>query len=464
MRRIIIFAAISVLTITMSAQSELIPDLVYSKEPAKISGVLKGMDSNGRIDSITIISTPQWSSDSFEKKVKVETDGCFTVQLDVCVTSQASLRIFKSNRIFYVTPGQEVRLTVDCNTQKITCEGPLAELNTDLANYYDEFNERKLNAEINGMGLSKLKGMNVSQYGEKMISLYNQGIDKLNDAKQLSPQFREYMTPLYQYVTFALMTGYDKILRYANGGQGDYTRPDNYYDKVKDWNFTSKKGFIYAFGSQGGAAERAMFESAGGKFVENENLKPLSFAKRKFAKLEKLEPLTDNDFEEIKQNCPVFEDLLRAKNEETKAQVAANEENNLFNIKQIPTSLKGEDVFKAIVADYKGKMVLVDFWATWCGPCKAAMKTIQPVKEELWSKVAFVYVTGVTSPQALWNKMIPDIHGDHYYVTAEQWETLLHQFESQGIPTYVIVDKEGNVVTKHIGYPGNEVIKEELSK
>jgi thiol-disulfide isomerase/thioredoxin len=154
--------------------------------------------------------------------------------------------------------------------------------------------------------------------------------------------------------------------------------------------------------------------------------------------------------------------VLLAQNEATKARIEANEKNNLFNIRTIPESLTGTDIFKAIVKDYKGKKVLVDFWATWCGPCRQAMQTILPVKEELWGKVAFVYVTGETSPKALWNKMAPDIHGDHYYVTAAQWDTLLKQFGVQGIPAYVVVGADNEVITKHIGYPGNDVIKEEL--
>ena len=60
--------------------------------------------------------------------------------------------------------------------------------------------------------------------------------------------------------------------------------------------------------------------------------------------------------------------------------------------------------------------------------------------------------------------MILDIHGDHYYVTKEQWETLLKQFDSQGIPTYVIVNQEGKVQNKFIGYPGNDTMKAELTK
>jgi thiol-disulfide isomerase/thioredoxin len=131
-------------------------------------------------------------------------------------------------------------------------------------------------------------------------------------------------------------------------------------------------------------------------------------------------------------------------------------------VKNIDENLSGEDVFKALVADYKGKPVLVDFWATWCGPCRAAMKTILPVKEELADKVAFIYITGPSSPKAKWENMIPNIHGDHYYVTDTQWSALLDQFESNGIPTYVVVDKKGKVVNKYVGFPGVEVMKEAL--
>jgi thioredoxin-related protein len=92
------------------------------------------------------------------------------------------------------------------------------------------------------------------------------------------------------------------------------------------------------------------------------------------------------------------------------------------------------------------------------------MKTIVPVKEAMADKVTFVYVTTTSSPEDTWNEMIKEIHGDHYYVTEDQWNTLLDQFESEGIPTYVIVDKEGNVVNKYVGFPGVEIVTEELGK
>ena len=144
---------------------------------------------------------------------------------------------------------------------------------------------------------------------------------------------------------------------------------------------------------------------------------------------------------------------------------AAQESDSLVSVEAEATSELPEGVMvKAIVADYKGKPVLVDFWATWCPPCRAAMKTIVPVKEAMADKVTFVYVTTTSSPEDTWNEMIKEIHGDHYYVTEDQWNTLLDQFESEGIPTYVIVDKEGNVVNKYVGFPGVEIVSEELGK
>ncbi len=60
--------------------------------------------------------------------------------------------------------------------------------------------------------------------------------------------------------------------------------------------------------------------------------------------------------------------------------------------------------------------------------------------------------------------MIPDIHGDHFYVTADQWSTLLEQFQAQGIPAYVVVNPKGQVQKRFIGFPGVEEMREELHK
>ena len=121
------------------------------------------------------------------------------------------------------------------------------------------------------------------------------------------------------------------------------------------------------------------------------------------------------------------------------------------------------DILPAITKAYEGKVVLIDFWATWCGPCRAAMKTIDAIKPELEKKgVVFVYVTGETSPQATWDTMIKKISGDHYRLTNKQWSDLGSQLGMQGIPCYLMLNKDGSVAYSNVtegGYPGNEIIQ-----
>ena len=124
-----------------------------------------------------------------------------------------------------------------------------------------------------------------------------------------------------------------------------------------------------------------------------------------------------------------------------------------------------DKILTTILEKYRGKAVFFDIWATWCGPCRAAHKTILPLKEELKNEdVVFVYLTGTTSPVDKWSEMIKEISGEHYYLTNEQYQSVLNQYKSQGVPTYLIFDRNGNFAYKSVGYPGNETMKANLLK
>ena len=142
------------------------------------------------------------------------------------------------------------------------------------------------------------------------------------------------------------------------------------------------------------------------------------------------------------------------------AQQLASQESVFF---QKYDDVAPENILQTILDKYKGKTVVIDIWATWCGPCRAGHQAMKPMKEEMKGKnIQFVYITSPTSPLNTWQEMIKDIDGDHYYLTKEQYSYVLDKYESEGIPTYAIYDKKGSQTFKTIGFPGVDPIREAI--
>jgi thiol-disulfide isomerase/thioredoxin len=175
-------------------------------------------------------------------------------------------------------------------------------------------------------------------------------------------------------------------------------------------------------------------------------------------------PLTTDKFEDIAQmDNPFYFNYINQKNNELLAQIEKNKDKEGYTIRDIPET-EEEKLFPELLKPFTGKVILVDFWATWCGPCRTAMKRFEPVKERLKEKgVVFVYLTDESSPLPAWQNMIPDIPGEHFRLKSSQFSYLKKKFGVNGVPSYLILNKEGEQIYFKVGFEGSEKLEKILS-
>lgn len=175
-------------------------------------------------------------------------------------------------------------------------------------------------------------------------------------------------------------------------------------------------------------------------------------------------PMSDAGLANLKstlKNKYLFASVLQLNNQVRDA-IASSKAQAAHVSNEIPKA-PVDSVFDHIIAKYKGKVVVIDFWATWCGPCLQGIEDIKPLKEELHSQdVVFIYITNHTSPETAYQVMVPKIKGEHYRLTQDEYNVISDRFKITGIPHYTIVNKKGIVVENGAHLIENEKLKERL--
>lgn len=101
------------------------------------------------------------------------------------------------------------------------------------------------------------------------------------------------------------------------------------------------------------------------------------------------------------------------------------------------------------IAAEKGRPVVVNFWASWCTPCKVEMPDFEKVHQSLGDKVAFVGVNSQDKPADA--QKAADAAKVTYTLATDPDDKILTAFEAIGLPMTVFVDKDGKVASVHQG-------------
>ena len=117
------------------------------------------------------------------------------------------------------------------------------------------------------------------------------------------------------------------------------------------------------------------------------------------------------------------------------------------------TSSAGQDVS---LAQYKGQVVMLNFWASWCGPCRQEMPLLESIYKK-YNKMGFTLIGVNVEPNSQaaneWLKATPV----SFPILYDKDSKVSKLYDVAGMPSTVIIDRSGNLRVLHRGYkPGDE--------
>lgn len=449
-----------------------------------------------------------------QNTINIKPDGSF--KLDIPLLHISSI-VLSGNSVvhtrFYMKPGEttsiEINMPEICRTQskiqsskpslgnKFHFTGALADLNNDLANnpVEEPFFGIRSQEEYNQM-MKDISTMTVDQYKAYWTEKYQKAVDQLNQLTGISDVHRQLIAMRLKHELASQLLSYSTI-EYAyrqtnkipkDSVLADYSKPiagPDYFKFLPEL-LSNDPYFVYD-GNAAYLLRGLQFTNFTGKEIQLKNgetfpdntvdiarimgadkglLFDMLAAQRLASSISEFQPLSEQELAKANALNPALKEALIGMNDKLKQTIEENKKKSGYTVNRVNIAdIPAEELFNAITTPYRGKVVFVDFWATWCGPCRSAMKETEPVKKEYEGKdLVFLYLAAENSPKGAWEQMIPDIKGEHYRVTGKQWEYWGKKFGIQGVPSYMILAKDGTPVHFQVGFMGVDKMKEMIDK
>ncbi|RYZ84378.1 MAG: TlpA family protein disulfide reductase [Moraxellaceae bacterium] len=112
---------------------------------------------------------------------------------------------------------------------------------------------------------------------------------------------------------------------------------------------------------------------------------------------------------------------------------------------------------KVSLSDFKGKLVYVDVWASWCGPCIGEIPAAKKLMEELKDKEVVFLNVSVDQSEADWRKAMEKhgVHGTNMLANGAFQSDIVQAYNINSIPRYLLIGRDGSIISSNAGRPSS---------